>query len=247
MNEAIKTLNRFTRDTFGLGGIFHGAGEVGGEEWSFGCVLPVPGAACVTLRALAARVPRNRAAPVCSRACAPDTASRCEPRRQNSYCPYGTGVRAHPALAACACAPDSCVCSASDTVVHCRNPQVYSCTPKGNPNYTFRESIPLGVTSISTPQARCLRHAQRAASRRPSCGLYPKCERHTDALVRLPVSALHRGPARRVAGLDVRPAEPQLQPLLRSAGQDLGRGAAAGCARRLSRRRITPLARRLPC
>jgi hypothetical protein len=30
--------------------------------------------------------------------------------------------------------------------------QVYSCTPKGNPNYTFRESIPLGVTSISTPQ-----------------------------------------------------------------------------------------------
>jgi len=35
-NEAIKTLNRFTRDTFGLGGIFHGAVEVNGEEWSFG-------------------------------------------------------------------------------------------------------------------------------------------------------------------------------------------------------------------
>jgi hypothetical protein len=29
-NEAIKTLNRFTRDTFGLGGIFHGAVEVNG-------------------------------------------------------------------------------------------------------------------------------------------------------------------------------------------------------------------------
>ena len=36
MNEAIKTLNRFTRDTFGLGGIFHGAVEVNGEEYSFG-------------------------------------------------------------------------------------------------------------------------------------------------------------------------------------------------------------------
>ena len=33
-------------------------------------------------------------------------------------------------------------------------PQVYSCAPKGNPNYTFRESIPLGVTSISAPQVR---------------------------------------------------------------------------------------------
>ena len=32
--------------------------------------------------------------------------------------------------------------------------QVYSCAPKGNPNYTFRESIPLGVTSISMPQFR---------------------------------------------------------------------------------------------
>ena len=30
--------------------------------------------------------------------------------------------------------------------------QVYSCAPKGNPNYTFRESIPLGVTSISQQQ-----------------------------------------------------------------------------------------------
>ena len=40
-NEAIKTLNRFTRDTFGLGGIFHGAVEVNGEEWSFGAPAPV--------------------------------------------------------------------------------------------------------------------------------------------------------------------------------------------------------------
>jgi hypothetical protein len=39
-NEAIKTLNRFTRDTFGLGGIFHGAVEVNGEEWSFGAPRP---------------------------------------------------------------------------------------------------------------------------------------------------------------------------------------------------------------
>lgn len=44
--------------------------------------------------------------------------------------------------------------------------QVYSCTPKGNPNYTFRESIPLGVTSISTPQARapCTRRARQGPS-----------------------------------------------------------------------------------
>lgn len=34
--QAIKALNRFTRDTFGVGGIFHGAVEVNGEEWSFG-------------------------------------------------------------------------------------------------------------------------------------------------------------------------------------------------------------------
>ena len=40
-NEAIKTLNRFTRDTFGLGGIFHGAVEVNGEEWSFGAGVPL--------------------------------------------------------------------------------------------------------------------------------------------------------------------------------------------------------------
>ena len=50
-NEAIKTLNRFTRDTFGLGGIFHGAVEVNGEEWSFGAPAPVtrrrPGTALV--------------------------------------------------------------------------------------------------------------------------------------------------------------------------------------------------------
>ena len=35
-NEAIKTLNRFTRDTFGVGGIFHGAIEIASQEWSFG-------------------------------------------------------------------------------------------------------------------------------------------------------------------------------------------------------------------
>jgi hypothetical protein len=38
-NEAIKTLNRFTRDTFGLGGIFHGAVEIGGEGTQHGRLL----------------------------------------------------------------------------------------------------------------------------------------------------------------------------------------------------------------
>ena len=50
-NEAIKTLNRFTRDTFGLGGIFHGAVEVNGEEWSFGASRPLrvlPGRECLS-------------------------------------------------------------------------------------------------------------------------------------------------------------------------------------------------------
>jgi hypothetical protein len=32
--------------------------------------------------------------------------------------------------------------------------QVYSCAPKGNPTYTFRESIPLGVTAVSAAQFR---------------------------------------------------------------------------------------------
>lgn len=31
---------------------------------------------------------------------------------------------------------------------------MYSCAPKGNPNYTFRESIPLGVTAVSAAQFR---------------------------------------------------------------------------------------------
>ena len=35
-NAAIQGLNRFTKDTLGAGGIFHGAVEVNGDEWSFG-------------------------------------------------------------------------------------------------------------------------------------------------------------------------------------------------------------------
>ena len=51
MNEAIKTLNRFTRDTFGLGGIFHGAVEVNGEEYSFGyCPYGTGVRTCSTVR-----------------------------------------------------------------------------------------------------------------------------------------------------------------------------------------------------
>ena len=44
---------------------------------------------------------------------------------------------------------------------------MYSCTPKGNPNYTFRESIPLGVTSISTPQVARLSSLACPISLRP--------------------------------------------------------------------------------
>lgn len=35
-NAAIQGLNRFTKDTLGAGGIFHGAVEVNGDEWSYG-------------------------------------------------------------------------------------------------------------------------------------------------------------------------------------------------------------------
>ena len=63
------------------------------------------------------------------------------------YCPYGTGVRATVGAGRAA------VRQGTDPEVGPR-PQVYSCAPKGNPNYTFRESIPLGVTSISAPQVR---------------------------------------------------------------------------------------------
>lgn len=67
-NNAILQINRYARDTFGLGGVFHGAVEVYGEEWSFG------------------------------------------------YCERGPGV--------------------------------FSCPPKANPMYTYRETIELGVTPL---------------------------------------------------------------------------------------------------
>ena len=35
-NTAIQNLNRFTKDALGAGGIFHGAVEVNGDEWSYG-------------------------------------------------------------------------------------------------------------------------------------------------------------------------------------------------------------------
>ena len=165
-NEAIKTLNRFTRDTFGLGGIFHGAVEVNGEEWSFG------------------------------------------------YCPYGTGVRSsaqRPARSpqgprgweAEPLGAPLPVCLACAKCAKCRRAQVYNCTPKGNPNYTFRESIPLGVTSISQQQAR------RAALRKG-----PAAQIGAEPLLSTAVPTVYRGAPGRVAGLDIRPAEPQLQPLL---------------------------------
>ncbi|CAI7923553.1 unnamed protein product, partial [Closterium sp. NIES-54] len=67
-NNAILQINRVTKDALGIGGIFHGAVEVYGEEWSFG------------------------------------------------YCERGSGV--------------------------------FSCPPKGNPMYTFRETIEMGVTGM---------------------------------------------------------------------------------------------------
>ena len=73
-NTAIQNLNRFTKDALGAGGIFHGAVEVNGDEWSYG------------------------------------------------YCDRGTGV--------------------------------YCCRPRGNTGYTYRESIPLGVTSLSPARVR---------------------------------------------------------------------------------------------
>ena len=73
-NTAIQNLNRFTKDALGAGGIFHGAVEVNGDEWSYG------------------------------------------------YCDRGTGV--------------------------------YCCRPRGNTAYTYRESIPLGVTSLSPARVR---------------------------------------------------------------------------------------------
>ena len=73
-NTAIQNPNRFTKDALGAGGIFHGAVEVNGDEWSYG------------------------------------------------YCDRGTGV--------------------------------YCCRPRGNTGYTYRESIPLGVTSLSPARVR---------------------------------------------------------------------------------------------
>lgn len=65
-NETIVQINKFMRDGIGIGGIFHGAVEVYGLEWSFG------------------------------------------------YCPSGSGV--------------------------------FSCPPRANPMYSWRESVDLGVT-----------------------------------------------------------------------------------------------------
>lgn len=72
--QAIKALNALTRSALGVGGVFHAAVEVYGEEWSYG------------------------------------------------YCPHGTGV--------------------------------YSCAPRSNPAYTFRESVPLGATALSRAEVR---------------------------------------------------------------------------------------------
>ncbi|KAG0593149.1 hypothetical protein M758_1G300900 [Ceratodon purpureus] len=68
-NSAIMNLNKVMRGGIGLGGIFHGAVEVYGKEWSFG------------------------------------------------YCENGSGV--------------------------------FSCPPKANPMYTYRESVSLGKTELS--------------------------------------------------------------------------------------------------
>lgn len=104
-----------TRDAFSLGGIFHGAVEVFGEEWSFG------------------------------------------------YCPTGTGVRLAarapavfyltlPPAAHRAPSPPASTLRSAETS---RLPlQVYSCAPRSNPNYTYRESLALGVTSVTPGQLR---------------------------------------------------------------------------------------------
>jgi len=73
-NNVIQGLNRFTKDALGAGGIFHGAVEVNGDEWSYG------------------------------------------------FCERGSGV--------------------------------YCCHPRGNTGYTYRESVPLGVTSLSPARVR---------------------------------------------------------------------------------------------
>uniref|UniRef100_A0A7S1SMJ2 PPPDE domain-containing protein n=1 Tax=Tetraselmis chuii TaxID=63592 RepID=A0A7S1SMJ2_9CHLO len=70
-NAVIMRVNNVTRD-FAMGGVFHGAVEVNGKEWSYG------------------------------------------------YCDAGSGV--------------------------------YACLPKLNPQYTYRESIPMGVTALSLAQ-----------------------------------------------------------------------------------------------
>jgi hypothetical protein len=72
-NAVIMRVNNVTRD-FAMGGVFHGAVEVNGKEWSYG------------------------------------------------YCDAGSGV--------------------------------YACLPKLNPQYTYRESIPMGVTALSLAQVR---------------------------------------------------------------------------------------------
>ena len=82
-NASIQGLNRFTKDILGAGGIFHGAVEVNGDEWSFG------------------------------------------------YCDRGSGV--------------------------------YCCRPRGNTGYTYRESIPLGVTALSPARVRNILGAMQAA------------------------------------------------------------------------------------
>ena len=129
-NEAIKTLNRFTRDTFGLGGIFHGAVEIGGEGTLHWCTLYSrdTAAAAQRLRHNATRGLTHTIAPT---------------RVQSG--PLATALTAQ----GCVSLFESAACGCADETLAA---QVYSCTPKGNPNYTFRESIPLGVTSISTPQ-----------------------------------------------------------------------------------------------
>mmetsp|Transcript_27106 Transcript_27106/g.68203 ORF Transcript_27106/g.68203 Transcript_27106/m.68203 type:complete len:286 (-) Transcript_27106:388-1245(-) len=74
-NAVIMRVNNVTRD-FSMGGVFHGAVELNGKEWSFG------------------------------------------------YCDDGSGV--------------------------------YACLPKLNPQYTYRESVPMGVTALTLPQVNAV-------------------------------------------------------------------------------------------